>query len=115
MLIRWDSYEGIAITPRAQFRDDMLEGLRAFRGQLVSTGGKPVVARPHQQAVCRTCRFGRPRVRGRWPARAGSPQKERTLYGVTARNGKLYHSPCGDAYQWLPPHADAERLQLFIA
>lgn len=112
VLIRRGSYDGFAITPRPAFRDDIVAALQAFRQQLVAAERKLACAPAPEPAVCQYCRFGKPRVLR--PHRLAKPSSgtSKPLHGVSAANRKSYHSPCGDEFQWVPPHADAERLGL---
>ena len=65
---------------------------------------------PATPAVCSGCPLGRPRA-----VTAADRRDEalgRTLHVVPGPDGRTYHSECGDAFGWTPPHAEAVRKRL---
>jgi hypothetical protein len=111
ILLFADSYECLIIpntvVEKSQF-EQALEEVRDFlrlqeQGQFAPM--KPVDNR------CRGCPFGEPRQfeRGQETKVNGMPI---VPLQTNAADNKLYHCPCGDRFNWVPPHELAVKLRI---
>jgi hypothetical protein len=54
---------------------------------------------------CSGCPFGKPET-----AKVDLAQVQtEKIHGRGGRDGKLYHSECGDRFEWIPPHVQAKK------
>ena len=87
------------------------EGVRDLQQMLsgVQAGDLPPAPQDNR---CAGCPLGKPRVHQ--PGQ--TDQHLQVLPGAftprTGRDGRRYHSVCGDRFEWVPPHIDAEERQL---
>jgi hypothetical protein len=96
-------------TPEARgFLDKVLDAVRTHLTPEMMIGP------PASRKVCSGCPHGAPR-----PYRRG--ETETTLFGSpvrphgsTGRDGRVYHSACGDRFGWTPPHDEAVTLGLKV-
>ena len=107
VVIDHDTYQGWTIPYTAASRKVFHDGLIAARATIrkARMGVEPGPA--SNCNVCRRCPFGRPRVH-----RKGKTETKRDgrLLRVNGRMGvdrRMYHSPCGDRFGWVPPHEKA--------
>ena len=101
------SYEGVAIpisTANLQGVKSKLDELRlCFDSEKL---GVPMAV-PSDLRICSGCPLGRPRT-----VTTDDRREEKLgmrLHVVPASDGQTYHSECGDAFRWTPPHQEAKR------
>lgn len=104
-----DSYECMVIpnTAGAKFQfEKALEDVREFLG--IYEGGKFVPTEPTDHR-CSGCHWGR-------PCEHVAGKTDTILNGMsltplrTRAKKKYFHCPCGDRFQWVPPHDDSVAL-----
>jgi hypothetical protein len=100
-----DGYEGITVPNSDEhgriFEQGLHDARRLFEA-VESAGVVPDIPQP--TTVCHACPWGRPRV-----YRPGITDTELDgtrlpPYRTRGEDGRLYHSPCGDRFGWVPPH-----------
>lgn len=110
-VILWkDRYQGVAISHsqviQDAFQDELRksrENIRAFHG----TGFEPPA--PERRKICFNCPTGQPRPNEQ------VDYDPPTIYPrVSSYDGRLYRSPCGDHYSWVPPHEEAFARELIV-
>ena len=103
-----DSFDGIAIPMTAELKDQVQRQLDAAREVIRRhLAGKSTDA-PANTKICSGCPFGYPRkLTG---AELKSPPV--TIHGVPGRDGRHYHSECGDLFSWTPAHRLAKKIGL---
>jgi hypothetical protein len=109
-----DCYTGWAINAAAdQRRIPLANALEGARGTIQTSleGRKPKEA---QESFCKGCPTGKPRA-----YRPGETETLRRgvplpVYGVIGRDGRVYHSACGDHFEWLPPHERVREKGLVV-
>ena len=91
------------------FRDGLVEARAEFRKLRENMRYRP--AAPEGRRPCVKCPLGQPRRVGKKPTvLAGS---ELPAYATSDRDDRAkYHCTCGDRFQDVPPHEDAEKLGL---
>lgn len=67
---------------------------------------------PQNLNTCQNCPIGRPRVHRRGITETKLPTGTLPVYQTLGEDHRLYHSPCGDRFQWVPPHERAEEKGL---
>ena len=102
------SYAGVAVpvlpaTAVIAKLDELRRGLDLERMGIPT----PLPTNPN---VCSGCPLGRPR--GVTAAERKDELLGRKLHVITGPDGRVYHSECGDRFDWTPPHADAIRKRL---
>lgn len=111
VLLFGNSWDGLAVVACDEIHAELQEAVRLARIRL------PIVAQhgSFEGSIlleeCDGCRHGRPVV---VDAIQGSPWwgEDGAIHGVGGRDGRLYHSCCGDRFEWLPPHRKAVTLKL---
>jgi hypothetical protein len=94
-------------------------GARAFLDKVLAAARtyltpEMMIGPPASLSLCAGCPHGAPR-----PYRRG--ETETTLFGrplrphgSAGRDGRVYHSACGDRFDWTPPHEDAVALGMRV-
>ena len=103
-----DGYDGATVPDTSQHRETFFHALRKARRHLKALAVRKWTPEPPPATYCRGCPCGKPR-------RYVPGYSEAVLSGVRisasprrGNNGKLYHSTCGDRFDWAPPHEWAE-------
>jgi hypothetical protein len=107
-----DSYCGVAIsvvTAEARFP---LEAALDQARIAIASWGEEVAPAPPSPSCCNRCPTGRPRM-----YRAGETETLRRgiplpVFGLKGRDGRIYHSACGDHFRWMAPHERAVEKEL---
>ena len=101
------TYEGVAIPITAQLNEQFL----VKRAEFDRTFAAAKKADPPDEpdaGCCSGCIHGKPEK-----ANADLVQiQTEKVHGRTGRDGQLYHSECGDRFEWIPPHAQAKKKGL---
>lgn len=103
-----DSFDGIAIPMTPELQDQVRRQLEALREVLRRNSGGAAPEAPTNGKVCSGCPFGSPKP----VDDAALKDPEKKVHGVTGRDGRLYHSECGDQFEWTPAHELAKRKGL---
>ena len=101
-----ETYEGVTVRNSPSSRKAFHDSLISARS-IVQLGQRGVPAPgPSHENCCLRCPLGYPRVAARrwFGTSEGYPKR-----GV---DGRLYHSSCGDRFEWVPPHEKAYRKAL---
>ena len=103
-----NSYEGVAVPITDKLRGEVHSKMAELAAALVAAkkGTPPPVP---DSALCLKCPLGKPET----VAKAQIIQLDTgKVHGRTGRDGRLYHSECGDCFGWTPPHEKAKRKGL---
>jgi len=111
VIVMPDSFQAIIVPCTAKSREDFEQAL--YRSRKIIREAEEQNARPYMPnggTLCRECPHGEPRVfrNGKPFMRGDMPLVPKITPG---RNGKKYHSLCGDRFQETPPHETTERLK----
>jgi hypothetical protein len=89
---------------RAADEEALFEALRRAHEVLAASERGLQPAPPKSPELCRGCRHGLPKPYR--PGRSNHVAQGVSLPVVRAVDGRdrVFHSPCGDKFQWLPPH-----------
>lgn len=89
--------------------DEALRNVREFLHGFELSRAAPM---PPTDSRCRGCHLGQPRrfAAGVTQTTLGGIAKE--PFRTQAADGELYHCPCGDLFEWVPPHDDALKLRI---
>ena len=107
-----DGCDGVTVPHSTGNRQAFHEALLQARQVVESLRSQDPGPDPPRSTACRECPLGRPvsYVRG---------QTSTVMYGDAAKPyltrgsyRRLYHSPCGDRFVWVPPHERAKRKKL---
>jgi hypothetical protein len=102
------SHQGVAVPITNKMKTDLSELATNLRRALAAVQhGYPPPAPTDNR--CAGCHFGKPE---KAPPGAGDPRLRGTVYGRSGSDGTLYHSACGDLFEWVPPHLAAKRKGL---
>jgi hypothetical protein len=86
-------------TPEARaFLDQVVSAARAYLEPGVTIGP------PHSTRICAGCPHGLPRVYRRAESETVLSGRLVRPHGRVAQDGRVYHSTCGDQFDWTPPH-----------
>jgi hypothetical protein len=99
-----NTYQGVAIPITAQLKENFLAKRAEFdRAMAAAKKGNP----PDEPdaGCCSGCPFGKPE---KVNTDLVQIQREK-IHGRNGRDGKLYHSECGDRFEWIPPHAQTKK------
>lgn len=110
VLLFGNSYRGLTIpnTPTAsEMLDTALDKAHEVLATEAKDGSCPL---PASLENCRGCPWGKPRRYRQDETDRNRLDELVPTYGKVASNKKLYHSSCGDRFQWIPPHEEAVRL-----
>lgn len=105
--------EGVAVPIGETEWEAFTQGLIHARGELRKLkADKSTVPCPSENhRACSNCPFGRPRPIGESPTILGGVEVPPHLT-LDRSQERMFHSNCGDRFQWIPPHSDAEALGL---
>ncbi len=107
-----DGYEGVAIPNQPEDLSQFLEAVEYARRVLTEFEKLAYTPQPPvQESICRNCHWGLPT---RIASRRMSAVRRGTVteFLTEGVDGKLYHSPCGDLFRWVPPSERARELKL---
>lgn len=102
-----DSYNGIAIANAPRSRKTFHEGLRNSRHivKQADAGRNPPM--PANENRCKSCPIGKPFVYRSGKTETMRYGKALSVNGIEGIDNRVYHSPCGDRFWWVPPHEKA--------
>ena len=107
-----DGYDGVTVPFTRENRELFLRTLSRARelfAAIAANGSLPDM--PHSMC-CRDCPLGRPRVHVLGMTSDSVSGTSPPPYRTRGTDKKVYHSPCGDRYQWVPPHVAAKEKGL---
>lgn len=107
-----DGCDGVTVPYSTGNRQAFHEALLQARQVVESLGSEDPGPAPPLATSCRECPLGRPvsHVGGRTSTvRPGGSVEP---YLTRGNDRRLYHSPCGDRFVWVPPHERAKRKKL---
>lgn len=97
--------DAVAIPHTPVANEALIEGVRGMRHLVQVVASAPMLVEPGSAAACKKCPLGEMTPYSEVPLREGD--RKPVLY----RHGKkLYHSECGDRFNWTPPHVSAFRI-----
>ena len=64
---------------------------------------------------CEHCPLGRPRVHRLGETEHATREEMLPVVPARGRDGRAYHSFCGDRFHWIPPHERAKEKELKYA
>lgn len=110
IILTGEDYSGFAVPNQARFRERFHDCLIALR-QLAHEADRQIEgAVPNYEPGCCACPLGEPRLvsLGLRVQRFGA-----AITPLPLRNseGQLFHSDCGDRFQWKPPHDKSRHLR----
>lgn len=101
--------KGLAVPISPDSKSAIKKKVSSFRSLIQdSQSGSEPIAPP--SSYCEECPYGRPRVHVKDVTETQRNGKKLPVYDKRANRGKRYHSPCGDRFQWVPPHELAVEL-----
>jgi hypothetical protein len=112
LVLKEGTLEGVAIPYNARSRRLFHDALRLARLTIQDAADGQNPAPPEQISLCSGCPFGEPH---RYQPVSIEEKQERTalpMYVLLSKSKTIYHSHCGDRFEWIPPHKNAERLGL---
>lgn len=102
------TYEGWAVPNTAKLQEELEVIVARAKQQFAALSPEDDPGRPESTSICTGCPHGLPVPLDRKSRLTSDAPR----HGVTGRDGKLYHSPCGERYGWSPPHYRARQLGL---
>ena len=107
-----DTYQCLIIPNADVEQAKFKEAIQAVREFLHGFQVSRAAPMPPTDSRCRGCHFGQPRqfIAGETQTVFNGVAKEPFL--TKAANNGLYHCPCGDLFEWVPPHDDALELRI---
>lgn len=102
------TYEGWTVPNTTHLQAELEDIVAKAQARLVANPPGADAMSPESTSICVGCPHGEPVEVDRRDRAAGNGQR----HGVTGRDGRLYHSPCGERYGWCPPHRRARELGL---
>lgn len=107
IVIFGDTYEGWTVPNNDTLQEELVAVVQIARDHLKAADSLDSAIEPDSTSICTGCPHGEPFLLDR------SRMGEKGSRGTTSqRNGKLYHSKCGDLFRWVPPHRSAAKLRL---
>jgi hypothetical protein len=111
VIVMPDSFQAIIVPCTPKSREDFEQAL--YRARKTIRDAEEQNARPPEPSngnLCRECPHGEPRAfrKGKVFMRGDIPLTPSAFPG---KDGKQYHSLCGDRFQWTPSHATTEQLK----
>lgn len=96
--------EGVTIAKSPSAHRLWQQGLISARNVIRQSQQENSEPAPPRAAFCENCPIGRPVL-------VESPLPE-NVFLLRGADRRKYHSPCGDRFQWLPPHQRVQELKL---
>jgi len=106
IVIFGNSYDGWTVPNSPQHQAELTSIVAKARELFESETCDQDAERPISTSVCNGCPHGEPTA----VDRRSASENGSTIRGKTGRDGKQYHSPCGDRFGWDPPHRRARTL-----
>jgi hypothetical protein len=103
-----DTFDGIAFPITGELMADVLRQVKLARETIRGHSQDISTAPPANGKICSGCPFGYPVA----AIEADLKNPANKVHGVTGRDGKLYHSECGDQFAWTPAHELAKKKGL---
>ena len=102
-----DGYEGLTVPCSGENREAFAQSLDNARTliEAVRSGGLMPDTPPGN--TCCACPLGRPRVHRPGMTDTHLNGKQVAPFRTRGADQRLYHSPCGDRFDWVPPHESA--------
>lgn len=107
-----DSYQGVTLPYSSGAKDSLRENLKLSRELLIQVREDPGATEPAPPALCAGCPWGQPRRYRLEQTEIEREGESVPVYGTVAADRQLYHAPCGDRFEWVPPHELAIRWKL---
>lgn len=107
-----DTYEGITLPNDADAKASFSAALQSAQQWLALAADDRQEPPAAERALCSGCHLGRPIVYLEGATEHSRHGEAIPVFGTVAKNGCLYHSPCGDRFTWRPPQEDAVTLGL---
>lgn len=104
------SYRGLAAPNTTVAQRALVDGVRGARRMVHSIASGLEPAAPANNAICFVCPLGRPKI---YRAQNGADTSSQPNL-LRGRDGRHYHSACGDRFQWTPHHAEAYARGLVV-
>lgn len=111
ILLFGDNWDGLAVANCDALQQLLTDAVRFTRDVLTASEFNSICPpAPEPSTPCQCCPFGVPAL---YDIAVGSQSwsNESRVHGVPM-NGHVYHSCCGDRFEWTPPHKTAIRLGL---
>ena len=109
------TYEGVAVpnspTTRAAFHDELVKARAVVRKSREDVSF-PLAPRGSQ---CEHCPLGGPVFIGLERRSTRRDEEMLPVFPARGRDGRAYHSFCGDRFHWIPPHERAKEKELKYA
>ncbi len=106
-----DSYLGTTLPFHSVAQQQLWEAYENARAILANIDADDRWKPPAPSAnLCSGCPCGAPRAYRELHTEFRRNGEYIPVYGSTAADQKLYHSPCGDRFEWKPPHERAKSL-----
>lgn len=107
IVIFGNTYEGWTVPNTETLQDELEAVVKIAKEQLKTVDDFASAIEPESVSICAGCLHGEPIALERRPA------GNKNIRGATSqKDGKLYHSRCGDLFGWVPPHQTAKKLRL---
>ena len=108
-----DDAHGMTVPNNPSNQQRFHQGLRDAREATRTASTAPLLVPTPPAQHCQQCPLGNPRRYRTTGARMTSSLPETAVFRTRAKDGHLYHSPCGDFFRWVPPHKRAAELELY--
>lgn len=105
-----NTYQGRTIPNSPQAKAALADALAAARAIL--DGNDEPLLDPPAAEICAGCPWGWPRRFRQFVTETEAAGELLPVFGTVAPDKLLYHSPCGDRFEWVAPHELALRLRL---
>ena len=106
-----NSYQGVALRNAPAARQAFCEAVITARRH-VRDARRGVEPRPPPPNRCANCPVGRPVAHRPGITETVTDGGMLPVRGAYGPEDRLFHSPCGDRFRWLPPHERAQQLPL---
>lgn len=105
-----NTYQGQTIPNSPQAKAALTDALASARAIL--DGKDEPLRDPPAEELCVGCHWGCPQRFRQFVTETEVAGEVLAVFGTVASDKQLYHSPCGDRFEWVPPHELALRLDL---
>ena len=105
-----NTYEGVTLPNDAAAKTSLLAALQSAQQWLMLAADddrEPLAADPE---FCSGCHWGQPIVYLEGATEHTRHGEPIPVFGTVAKDGRLYHSACGDRFTWKPRHDHAVKL-----